>query len=849
MWAVVTTNSASESSDASSPSNPRSQLKVKFATLVDKVSCEEGSGGEEEAAGGGRGAEDAGRGGEEVVAAAAAEEEERPDHSLNDDDYPDLPDGSCFRRGKSVTRWSPGPVPSPGTVDFKGTPAAVLRCAQYMGSFAVAGVDQTSRAEYIRNQLKQMRGPPRTKPVLLVISLAGIKVCSIDGKSVHMAHALRRISYATCDPDHFQFSFLAREPRGHLSLQYCHTFLAQSSQQAEELNSIVGNAFRMAYASQLHRRPAKAPPGAAATTSSGSSSVGSSSPPPPSDVTGPPPTTASLPPPALPPHTVSPRLPPAKMPAPPRAASPAALPPEKRRNQLNQEKHGGGTPLEPSQVLSNDSNNNSNSGNNNSHQLPSLTLHGRSAHRWIATGDVGRALSWVKNNPQVASPSVEMNVQIGGREICDAPASIGQGPAKPNSIPGLKLKSDCPHRVREAAESAPEIEKDNTLHLGMMESSPSSDESNSPTEMNSYKRMTEKPPLIKRLAMMGVGFGPRGDESCPLVRPNTSPTPSPICQPTPTSSSSPGKMPPVSLSQDPQLRGPSRRRPLSGGYVNEAVTSKDGEVNAGSETSNRGVAAKTTSENRNISSKNSKTEPKRFSKEASTAFDTSKSKKMQQGNPSSSLVPCQVSPLSTTISASPMQNMGITAAAAGSANPEAHILGVAPVGGGTDVVSSCMPPPLPERSDSLNDRSAEEGELRAAPWFQAGIPREITLEVLGQEPVGAFMVRESTSKPGCYALSLRVPKDFQQSGIAHYLIMRTNKGYKIKGFTKEFSTLTSLITHHSVMPELLPCPLSLSRYNPSFINSDSSRDFADIDSDPDYNTLADFRKMMADLNV
>ncbi|KAG8299053.1 hypothetical protein J6590_003021 [Homalodisca vitripennis] len=122
-------------------------------------------------------------------------------------------------------------------------------------------------------------------------------------------------------------------------------------------------------------------------------------------------------------------------------------------------------------------------------------------------------------------------------------------------------------------------------------------------------------------------------------------------------------------------------------------------------------------------------------------------------------------------------------------------------------------------------------------------------EVLGQEPVGAFMVRESTSKPGCFALSLRVPREFQPLGIAHYLILRTNKGYKIKGFTKEFSTLTALITHHSVMPELLPCPLSLSRYNPSFVKSDSNRDFADIDSDPDYNTLADFRKMMADLNV
>lgn len=58
--------------------------------------------------------------------------------------------------------------------------------------------------------------------------------------------------------------------------------------------------------------------------------------------------------------------------------------------------------------------------------------------------------------------------------------------------------------------------------------------------------------------------------------------------------------------------------------------------------------------------------------------------------------------------------------------------------------------------------------------------REIALEVLSHEPVGAFMVRESTSKPGCYALSLRVPRDFTVSGIAHYLIVKTSKGYKIK---------------------------------------------------------------------
>jgi len=43
-----------------------------------------------------------------------------------------------------------------------------------------------------------------------------------------MAHALRRISYATSDPDFCQFSFLAREPKGQANAQYCHTFITKT---------------------------------------------------------------------------------------------------------------------------------------------------------------------------------------------------------------------------------------------------------------------------------------------------------------------------------------------------------------------------------------------------------------------------------------------------------------------------------------------------------------------------------------------------------------------------------------------------------------------------------------------
>lgn len=50
-----------------------------------------------------------------------------------------------------------------------------------------------------------------------------------------MAHALRRISYATCDPQRRLFCFLAREPKGHFSLQYCHSFLTTSSEQVSNI--------------------------------------------------------------------------------------------------------------------------------------------------------------------------------------------------------------------------------------------------------------------------------------------------------------------------------------------------------------------------------------------------------------------------------------------------------------------------------------------------------------------------------------------------------------------------------------------------------------------------------------
>lgn len=67
--------------------------------------------------------------------------------------------------------------------------------------------------------------------------------------------------------------------------------------------------------------------------------------------------------------------------------------------------------------------------------------------------------------------------------------------------------------------------------------------------------------------------------------------------------------------------------------------------------------------------------------------------------------------------------------------------------------------------------------------------------------------------------------------------------YHFQGFTKEFPSLRALITHHSVMAELLPVPLSLPRPQNVLPQRRHPDDF------DTYGSLTDFRKMMSDLNV
>ncbi len=87
--------------------------------------------------------------------------------------------------------------------------------------------------------------------------------------------------------------------------------------------------------------------------------------------------------------------------------------------------------------------------------------------------------------------------------------------------------------------------------------------------------------------------------------------------------------------------------------------------------------------------------------------------------------------------------------------------------------------------------------------------RDDVFKNLTDQEIGSFIIRLSSSCENCYALSIKVPYYANQNGIAHYLIIKDEKGYKLKGVEKEFKNLKSLVTHYSVMQEILPVTLNL----------------------------------------
>lgn len=135
------------------------------------------------------------------------------------------------------------------------------------------------------------------------------------------------------------------------------------------------------------------------------------------------------------------------------------------------------------------------------------------------------------------------------------------------------------------------------------------------------------------------------------------------------------------------------------------------------------------------------------------------------------------------------------------------------------------------------EREVEAEDLSTASWYQSGIIGKFSVEILKHQTPGSFIIHKASHKSGNFILSLRVPSS--SSKVVHHSIVQSKHGYRLKGATKVFSTVTSLVTHHSVMSESLPVALSLQKPY-SLIRTKENDDFY---------SLEDLRTIFTDLEM
>lgn len=130
----------------------------------------------------------------------------------------------------------------------------------------------------------------------------------------------------------------------------------------------------------------------------------------------------------------------------------------------------------------------------------------------------------------------------------------------------------------------------------------------------------------------------------------------------------------------------------------------------------------------------------------------------------------------------------------------------------------------------------ETEDLSSNSWYQSGLLGKFSLEMLKHQSPGSFIIHKSSCKSSNFILSLRVPSK-SSTKVSHYLILQSKKGYRIKGESKFFPTISSLVTHHSVMAEQLPVALMVQREGSGLVHK----------NDDDFSSLEDLKIVFTDL--
>ncbi|XP_053137153.1 SH2 domain-containing protein 5 isoform X2 [Hemicordylus capensis] len=157
-------------------------------------------------------------------------------------------------------------APEPAAPQQRGR--VIAKLAEYVGSFAVESTELQQKAHLVQEQLQALKDCPRRRPVVLKFCLQGLKMYSVEGEALLMAHALRRILFSTWRPTACQFAFVARNPRSPPSRLFCHLFVGSQPSEAQALHLLLCRSFQLCYL-LMHPEEQDWPPSGSAQRESG----------------------------------------------------------------------------------------------------------------------------------------------------------------------------------------------------------------------------------------------------------------------------------------------------------------------------------------------------------------------------------------------------------------------------------------------------------------------------------------------------------------------------------------------------------------------------------------------------
>ncbi|XP_061639608.1 SH2 domain-containing protein 5 isoform X2 [Phyllopteryx taeniolatus] len=132
---------------------------------------------------------------------------------------------------------------------------AVIRSAEYVGSFPVDDSCLDDQMEQLHRNLKGLKTCKKRRPVSLKFSSKGVKMYDEDEMTLLMAHALRRVSLSTARPSDAQFAFVSHNPGSADAQLYCHVFRARHARALSYLEKHPDEAQEVSSGSAPRRNP------------------------------------------------------------------------------------------------------------------------------------------------------------------------------------------------------------------------------------------------------------------------------------------------------------------------------------------------------------------------------------------------------------------------------------------------------------------------------------------------------------------------------------------------------------------------------------------------------------------